>query len=112
MSGPDDYASIAEAVTRRYKRLLEQDEKLPDLVLIDGGAGQRAAAVGALAHVGLPMLPVAAIAKREEELYLEGAASRCGWNVTRRRFTWFSGCVTKRTVSRSHDTGAGAPSGR
>ncbi len=72
VAGPDDYASIAEAVTRRYKRLLEQDERLPDLVLIDGGAGQRAAAVGALAHVGLPMLPVAALAKREEELYIEG----------------------------------------
>jgi excinuclease ABC subunit C len=72
VSGPDDYASIAEAVTRRYRRLLEEDARLPDLVLIDGGAGQRAAAVGALARVGLPMLPVAAIAKREEELYLEG----------------------------------------
>ncbi len=72
VTGPDDYASIAEAVTRRYRRLLEQDERLPDLVLIDGGAGQRAAAVGALARVGLPMVPVAAIAKREEEIYLEG----------------------------------------
>ncbi len=72
VSGPDDYASIAEAVTRRYRRLLERDERLPELVLIDGGAGQRAAAVGALARVGLPMLPVAAIAKREEEIYLEG----------------------------------------
>jgi excinuclease ABC subunit C len=72
VTGPDDYASIAEAVTRRYKRLLEQDERLPDLVLIDGGAGQRAAAVGALARVGLPMVPVAALAKRDEEIYLEG----------------------------------------
>ncbi len=72
VTGPDDYASIAEAVTRRYKRLLEQDGRMPDLVLIDGGAGQRAAAVGALARIGLPMVPVAALAKREEELYLEG----------------------------------------
>jgi excinuclease ABC subunit C len=72
VAGPDDYASIAEAVTRRYKRLLEQEERLPDLVLIDGGAGQRAAAVGALTRVGLPMIPVAALAKRDEEIYLEG----------------------------------------
>ena len=74
VSGPDDYASIAEAVTRRYRRLLEQDERLPDLVLIDGGAGQLGAAVGALTRVGLPMLPVAALAKRDEEIYLEGGA--------------------------------------
>jgi len=72
VAGPDDYASIAEVVTRRYKRLLERDERLPDLVLIDGGGGQRAAAVGALTRVGLPMLPVVALAKRDEEIYLEG----------------------------------------
>ncbi len=72
VTGPDDYASIAEAVTRRYKRLIEQDQRLPDLVLIDGGAGQRAAAVGALARVGLPMVAVAALAKRDEEIFLEG----------------------------------------
>jgi excinuclease ABC subunit C len=72
VAGPDDYASIAEAVTRRYRRQLERDARLPDLVLIDGGAGQRAAAVGALARVGVPMLPVAALAKREEEIHLEG----------------------------------------
>jgi excinuclease ABC subunit C len=70
--GPDDFASIAEAVTRRYRRVLAEDRRLPDLVLIDGGAGQLGAAVRALAAVGLPMLPVVSLAKREEELYLEG----------------------------------------
>ncbi len=70
--GPDDFASIAEAVTRRYRRLLREDRRLPDLVLIDGGAGQVGAAVRALAAVGLPMLPVVGLAKREEELYLQG----------------------------------------
>ncbi len=70
--GSDDVASIAEAVTRRYRRLLGEDQRLPDLVLIDGGRGQLGAAVAALARVGLPMLPVAALAKREEELFLEG----------------------------------------
>jgi len=75
VEGPDDFASIAEAVTRRYRRLLEEDRRLPDLVLIDGGAGQRASAVRALACVGLPMLPVVALAKREEELYLDGTGA-------------------------------------
>jgi len=71
VSGPDDFASLAEAVTRRYTRLLAEDRPLPDLVLIDGGAGQLGAAVAALAQVGLPMLAVASIAKREEEIYLQ-----------------------------------------
>jgi len=73
VEGADDYASIAEAVTRRYRRLLAEDRRLPDLVLIDGGQGQLGSAVGALARVGLPMVPVAAIAKREEELWIEAA---------------------------------------
>ena len=71
VEGPDDYASMAEAVTRRYRRLLSEDRRLPDLVLIDGGRGQRASAVRALASVGLPMVPVVALAKREEELWLD-----------------------------------------
>lgn len=72
--GPDDFASIAEAVTRRYRRLLAEGGRMPELVLIDGGRGQLGAAVAALARVGLPMLPVASIAKREEEIYLEHQA--------------------------------------
>jgi excinuclease ABC subunit C len=72
--GADDTASIAEAVTRRYRRRVAEDRRLPDLVLIDGGKGQLGAAVAALTRVGVPMLPVAAIAKREEEIFLEGRA--------------------------------------
>jgi excinuclease ABC subunit C len=74
VSGPDDFAAIAEAVSRRYRRVLEHDGRLPDLVLIDGGRGQLGSAISALARTGLPMLPVISIAKREEELYLEGRA--------------------------------------
>ena len=72
VQGPDDFASIAEAVTRRYRRLLDEGRRLPDLILIDGGAGQLGAAVRALAAEGLPTLPVIGIAKREEEIYLQG----------------------------------------
>lgn len=72
VSGADDFASIAEAVARRYRRLLAEDRRLPDLVLIDGGKGQLGAAVSALAREGLPMLPVVSIAKREEEIFLQG----------------------------------------
>lgn len=72
VEGADDFASIAEAVSRRYRRLLAEDRNLPDLVLIDGGKGQLGAAVTELARVGLPMLTVVAIAKREEELFLPG----------------------------------------
>ncbi len=70
VSGPDDCASIAEAVTRRYRRLLAEDRRLPDLVLIDGGAGQLGAAVRALAKFGLAALPVVSLAKREEEIFV------------------------------------------
>jgi excinuclease ABC subunit C len=70
VEGPDDYASMSEAVTRRYRRRIQEDRRLPDLVLIDGGPGQLGAAVRSLAEVGLPTLPVVSLAKREEEIHL------------------------------------------
>jgi excinuclease ABC subunit C len=74
VAGADDYGSVAEAVTRRYRRVLAEDKSLPHLVLIDGGAGQLGAAVSGLIRVGLPMLAVAAIAKREETIFVQGRA--------------------------------------
>ena len=68
----DDFASMREVVGRRYKRLLEEDKALPDLVLIDGGIGQLHAAAEALEHLGIINQPLASIAKREEILYLLG----------------------------------------
>jgi excinuclease ABC subunit C len=59
---------IREVVGRRYRRLLEEHLKLPDLVVIDGGAGHLAAAGGVLRELGLA-LPVIAIAKEEELIY-------------------------------------------
>ena len=68
----DDFASMREVVGRRYKRLQEENKKLPDLVLIDGGIGQLHAAAEALEHLGIINQPLASIAKREEILYLLG----------------------------------------
>ncbi len=68
---PDDFASIAEAVTRRYERRRSEGEPLPDLLVIDGGKGQLSAALGALDRIGLEM-PAVGLAKREEELFVPG----------------------------------------
>lgn len=67
--GADDPAAIAEAVRRRYRRRLAEGQPLPDLVLIDGGSAQLDAARAALAGLGVDP-PVAALAKKLEELYL------------------------------------------
>jgi excinuclease ABC subunit C len=67
--GQDDFAMMKEVVFRRYSRLLMEGGPMPDLVLIDGGAGQLHAAMDAMDEAGI-RLPVAAIAKKEEEIYL------------------------------------------
>jgi len=72
VEGVDDFASMREVVTRRYKRVQEQKEKMPDLVLIDGGIGQLHAAAAALEALGIVNQPLASIAKREEIIYLHG----------------------------------------
>jgi len=71
LEGIDDFAAIAEVVKRRYRRLVEEQAALPDLVIIDGGKGQLSAAREAIASLGVD-LPVIAIAKREEEVYVVG----------------------------------------
>jgi excinuclease ABC subunit C len=67
---PDDFASMREVVTRRYRRLLEEGKELPDLILIDGGKGQLGAALAALAELGIGDQPVASLAKKEEALFV------------------------------------------
>jgi excinuclease ABC subunit C len=77
VKGPDDFASMREVVHRHYENVLEQDEGgLPDLVLIDGGKGQLSAAIQALDDLGLENQAVAAIAKREEILFVKGREDR------------------------------------
>jgi excinuclease ABC subunit C len=73
VAGVDDFAAIAEAVTRRYRRLRDEGAELPDLVLIDGGVGQLHAAMAAMDSLGLS-IPLASLAKREEEVWLPGAS--------------------------------------
>ncbi|MFZ0958568.1 MAG: excinuclease ABC subunit UvrC [Candidatus Sulfotelmatobacter sp.] len=77
VEGVDDFASMREVVTRRYKRLLEEKKpedksNMPSLVLIDGGLGQLHAAAAALDSLEIINQPLAAIAKREEILYVYG----------------------------------------
>jgi excinuclease ABC subunit C len=79
----DDFASMQEVLTRRFKRLKNAREGgeenasfavAPDLVLIDGGKGQLSSAVEVMLHLGLPDIQLASIAKREEEIFLPEAA--------------------------------------
>ncbi|MYI07269.1 MAG: excinuclease ABC subunit UvrC [Gemmatimonadetes bacterium] len=70
--GNDDYRSMAEAVTRYFRRESEGEEPLPDLVVIDGGKGQLSAVRSALEGLGLDDIALAALAKKEEEVFLPG----------------------------------------
>lgn len=72
VEGINDFAMIAEAVNRRYSRLLRDKEDLPDLVLIDGGKGQLSSAVTVLKDLGLKDLPVIGLAKKLEEVFQPG----------------------------------------
>ncbi len=72
VTGVDDFASMREVVTRRYKRLRDEDKTFPSLVLIDGGLGQLHAAAQSLEELGITNQPLAAIAKKEEIIYVFG----------------------------------------
>ncbi len=73
VEGPDDYASMYEAVFRRYRRLLDEDEALPQLIVIDGGKGQLGAALKALEDLELRgKIAILGIAKRLEEIFFPG----------------------------------------
>jgi excinuclease ABC subunit C len=77
VEGVDDFASMREVITRRYKRILDEklpgeNPKMPSLILIDGGIGQLHAAAQALEAIGVTNQPLASIAKREEIIYIYG----------------------------------------
>ncbi len=70
VEGPDDFASMEEVVHRRYRRLLEEDKSLPQLIVIDGGKGQLSSALRSLDRLGLRgKIAIVGIAKRLEEIY-------------------------------------------
>jgi excinuclease ABC subunit C len=71
--GVDDFASMAEVVARRYRRVEKEGLPWPDLILIDGGPGQLSAAARALAEVTDRKIPLASLAKREEEIFQPGS---------------------------------------
>jgi excinuclease ABC subunit C len=70
VEGPNDFASMKEIVGRRYKRLQEENQPLPDLILVDGGKGQLSSACEALKELNIyGKIPIAGIAKKLEEIY-------------------------------------------
>ena len=77
----DDFASMGEIVLRRYKRLLDEQARLPDLVVVDGGPGQVSAAKDALKLLGL-QIPLIGIAKENEEIYLPDESEPRQFNKT------------------------------
>lgn len=71
--GPDDFASMREIIYRRYHRLVEEEQPLPQLIVVDGGKGQLSAAVSSLDKLGLRgKIAIVGIAKRLEEIYFPG----------------------------------------
>ncbi|HEX6805908.1 MAG TPA: excinuclease ABC subunit UvrC [Terriglobales bacterium] len=72
VEGVDDFACMREVVTRRYKRIQDEKQEMPSLILIDGGLGQLHAAEEALASLQIINQPLASIAKREEIIYVCG----------------------------------------
>jgi len=73
VEGPDDFASMEEAVYRRYKRMLDEDQSLPQLIVIDGGKGQLSSSLTALERLGLRgKVAIVGIAKRLEEIFFPG----------------------------------------
>ncbi len=74
VEGPDDFASMREIVYRRYSRLLEEGQELPDLIIVDGGKGQLSSAYEVLCALGIEnRVPIVGLAKRIEEIFFPGA---------------------------------------
>ena len=72
VEGPNDYAMMKEVVERRYRRVLEEERPLPDLILIDGGKGQLRAAYEVLEELEISHIPIIGLAERNEEVFLPG----------------------------------------
>lgn len=76
VEGPDDYASMKEVLSRRYKRLMDEKQQIPDLIVVDGGKGQLSCAVQALREIGFyGECEVVGLAKRLEEVFVPGKSN-------------------------------------
>jgi len=74
VAGQDDFASMAEVVGRRYRRLVREARPLPDLIVVDGGKGQLSSAVKELGSIGIVGQPVIGLAKQREEIFRPGVS--------------------------------------
>ena len=72
VEGPDDFASMREIIHRRYSRLIEEKEMVPDLIMVDGGKGQLSSAIETLDELGMKNYEIIGLAKRLEEVFLPG----------------------------------------
>lgn len=72
VEGPDDFASMREIIHRRYSRLIEENQPLPDLIMVDGGKGQLSSAITSLDELGMKGYEIIGLAKRLEEVFLPG----------------------------------------
>ena len=72
VAGVDDFASMREVITRRFKRLTDEGDIFPDILLIDGGKGQLSAAMDAFAILGITPPTVISLAKQDEEIFRPG----------------------------------------
>jgi excinuclease ABC subunit C len=72
VEGPNDFASMREVIFRRYSKLMENNEPLPDLIMVDGGKGQLSSAVEILNEIGFKDYNIIGLAKRLEEVFYPG----------------------------------------
>jgi len=72
VEGPDDFASMKEIISRRYSRVMEEKQPIPDLIMVDGGKGQLSSAIESLNEIGLKGYEIIGLAKRLEEVFLPG----------------------------------------
>jgi len=76
VKGPDDFASMKEVLSRRYKRVMDEKQQIPDLIVVDGGKGQLSSAVAALKEIGFyGECEIIGLAKRLEEIFVPGKSS-------------------------------------
>ena len=72
VSGPDDFLSMQEVIRRRYTKVVQGEDKLPDLIMVDGGKGQLSSAIESLKDLGIKNYTIIGLAKRLEEVFLSG----------------------------------------